>query len=79
MSRMGKLLDEIPYMVLVVAAIVVGMLPLGNPHLVEKTSMLFRGELRRAIDIFDLFMHSFPILLIAAKIVRDSRSRSIRR
>jgi hypothetical protein len=76
MSRLGRILDEIPYAVLFVAAVVVGMLPLGNPHLIEKTSMLLRGDLRRAIDIFDLFMHSFPLLLILVKAVRDARSGS---
>jgi hypothetical protein len=76
MSRLGRMLDEIPYAALFVAAIVVGILPLGNPHLMEKTSMLLRGELRRAIDIFDLFMHSFPLLLIFVKAVREMRSAS---
>jgi hypothetical protein len=76
MSRLGRMLDEIPYAALFVAAIVVGILPLGDPHLIEKTSMLLRGELRRAIDIFDLFMHSFPLLLICVKAARDMRSAS---
>lgn len=76
MSTLGRMLDGIPYAALFVAAIVVGMLPLGDPHLIEKTSMLFRGELRRAIDIFDLFMHSFPLLLLFVKAVRDMRSAS---
>jgi hypothetical protein len=76
MSRLGRMLDEIPYAALFVAAIVVGILPLGDPHLIEKTSMLLRGELRRAIDIFDLFMHSFPLLLIFVKAARDVRSAS---
>ena len=38
-----------------------------KPHLLEKLQMLFAGELRRGIDIFDLFFHAFPTLLVILK------------
>jgi hypothetical protein len=33
--------------------------------------MLREGTLRRPIDIFDLFFHLFPTILVVLKIVRD--------
>lgn len=38
-----------------------------KPHLVEKIQMLLHGELRRPLDIFDLFLHATPLALVAAK------------
>jgi hypothetical protein len=42
-----------------------------EPHLVEKTRMLFEGTLSKPIDIFDLFLHSTPLFLLAAKLIKD--------
>jgi len=38
------------------------------PHLVEKLMMLFSGTLKRPIDIFDLFFHASPIILLVLKV-----------
>jgi hypothetical protein len=44
--------------------------PFGQtPHLVEKWRMLFGGVLRRPIDVFDFFLHTAPLALLAAKAV----------
>lgn len=60
------------YKLLIPIAVMLGLAPFfPEPHLVEKLRMLFQGELRRPIDIFDLFFHGWPILLIAFKVVRD--------
>jgi hypothetical protein len=40
-----------------------------EPHLVEKLGMLFDGTLRRPVDIFDLFLHGTPLLLVVLKLV----------
>lgn len=67
-----KLLDAIPYLVLVVAAVLLGLAPFGGtPHLVEKWRMLFAGTLRRPLDWFDLVLHTAPIIILMLKIVRD--------
>ncbi len=64
-------LDTIPWIILVPAAVFLGLAPfVPEPHLVEKIRMLTHGTLVRPIDIFDLFYHGLPILLIGAKIVR---------
>lgn len=66
------MLDSIPYGALVFLAVVLGAAPFyPMPHLLEKLIMLRNGTLVKPIDIFDLLMHSAPILLLAAKLVKD--------
>lgn len=63
------MLDTIPYSVLVPVAIALALAPFyPKPHLVEKLQMLFAGDLRRPLDIFDLFFHAAPLALLAAKV-----------
>jgi len=70
-------IDEIPYNVLILAAILMAAAPFfPQPHLVEKIIMLKEGTLRRPIDIFDLFFHAAPTLLLLAKLVKDFATRS---
>ena len=60
------------YRILIPLAILLGLAPFYPvPHLVEKIGMLMRGELKRPIDIFDLFWHAWPILLLIYRIGRD--------
>lgn len=66
-------LDRIPYAVLVPAAIMLALVPIGAPHLVEKIRMLFAGTLRRPIDWFDLAMHSAPLILLIVKLLMQRR------
>ena len=37
------------------------------PHVVEKILMLKNGQLNRPLDIFDLFFHLAPLLLLGLK------------
>ena len=68
---MLKLIDRIPLLPLAVAAIFMSLAPFSpEPHLVEKSRMLLNGELTKPIDIFDLFWHSFLIVLLAIRILR---------
>ncbi|MCW8851085.1 MAG: RND transporter [Gammaproteobacteria bacterium] len=41
-----------------------------EPHLLEKSRMLAQGELSKAIDIFDLFWHSFLIVILVIRLLR---------
>ena len=67
-------LDDIPVFFLVIAALVLGLAPLlPEPHLWEKLKMLLAGELVRPLDIFDLFFHSAPTLLLLVKLARMRR------
>lgn len=66
-------LDRIPFAILVAAALFIGLAPIyPEPHMVEKFRMLVNGTLRRPIDIFDLFFHLFPLILLIAKLLRKT-------
>lgn len=71
---MLNFLDKIPYPVLIIFAVMMLLAPLKPmPHVVEKILMLKNGTLHRPIDIFDLFFHLFPLILLILKIVKDNR------
>ena len=64
-------IDKIPVKALLVVAVFVALAPIKpEPHLFEKLRMLYYGELTRPIDIFDLFMHSLPMVLLAIRLIR---------
>jgi len=70
-----KWLDDIPYFMLIAAAILMALLPFqSEPHLIEKLSMLSQGTLTKPIDIFDLFWHSLPMILLLTKFIRASKN-----
>ena len=55
---------------LIILAFFMAMAPFGaEPHLVEKWNMLMSGTLVKPLDIFDLLMHSTPIILLLIKSV----------
>lgn len=68
---MLKYIDRIPLGPLVIITLVMAFAPFSpEPHLVEKSRMLVNGELNKAIDIFDLFWHSFLIVILAIRLIR---------
>lgn len=72
---MLKYIDKIPLLPLAVAAIFMSLAPFSpEPHLVEKSRMLINGELTRPIDIFDLFWHSFLIVLLVIRLLRYKKT-----
>jgi len=65
------------YKILIPLALLFGLMPfIPQPHLVEKVRMLIEGTLRRPIDIFDLFWHSWPMFLLLFKAVSDVVKRN---
>lgn len=67
---MFKLINKIPLLPLVFIAIFMALAPFSpEPHLVEKSRMLINGELKKGIDIFDLFWHSFFLILLALRLL----------
>ena len=67
---MFKLINKIPLLPLVFIAIFMALAPFSpEPHLVEKSRMLINGELSKGIDIFDLFWHSFFLILLALRLL----------
>lgn len=66
-------LDKIPYLLLVVVALFMLLAPFRPmPHVVEKLMMLKNGSLSKSLDIFDLFYHLTPTILLIIKIVRGA-------
>jgi len=64
-------IDKIPTKLLVILAIFMGVAPITpEPHLVQKLKMLMTGTLVKPIDIFDLFWHLLPAILLAIKLRR---------
>ncbi len=75
MKIMWSFLDKIPYAILIIIAVLMLLAPFKPmPHVVEKLIMLKNGVLTKPIDIFDLFYHLIPTILLAMKIVRDVRN-----
>lgn len=70
---MLKWIDKIPLSVLVVLALALGLAPFKpEPHLWEKLNMLLDGTLHQPVDIFDLFLHGTPVLLLCLKLYRNA-------
>ena len=68
-------LDRLPWVWLLLLAGWMAVAPITpEPHLVEKLRLLAQGALVRPLDIFDLAMHSAPLLLVAVKLWRHWRS-----
>jgi len=68
---MLKLLDQVPYLPLVLLAVFMLLAPFRPmPHVLEKLIMLKNGTLVRPLDIFDLFFHLAPALVLLVKWVR---------
>ena len=64
-----KWLENIPYAFLVPLALVLALAPFApEPHLWEKLKMLSSGTLSRPVDIFDLFLHGTPLLILLMKL-----------
>ena len=69
-----KWLDKIPYIYIVPLAIILALAPFSpEPHLWEKLKMLFAGTLVRPIDIFDLFLHGTPLVILVMKMLSGTR------
>ena len=72
-------LSKLPTLPLAIVAILLALAPFQpEPHLWEKLKMLGNGELRQPMDIFDLLLHSVPLLLLLAKLaLSDSNKKGV--
>lgn len=72
---MLKLLDQIPYLPLILLAVFMLLAPFRPmPHVVEKLIMLKNGVLTRPLDIFDLFFHLAPTVILLLKWLRGMQA-----
>jgi len=66
-----KFIDSIPLLFALFFGIGLGLAPfVPEPHLIEKSRMLWEGTLTKPLDIFDLLMHAVPVILLALKLWR---------
>lgn len=69
-----KWLDNVPMTLLLPIAVLLALAPFSpEPHLLEKLKMLAAGELSKPIDIFDLFLHGTPLVLVVLKLLTGRR------
>ena len=66
-------LDQIPWAVVILLCLTLGLAPFAPPHLLEKLQMLFEGRLVKPVDWFDMFFHAAPWVLLVLKIVRAAQ------
>jgi len=69
-------IDRMPMGWLLAVAIYLAGAPfVPEPHLVEKWRMLFEGTLSRPLDVFDFFLHSVPLGVLALRLWREVQRR----
>jgi len=72
----GAVLDQISWSIAIMLALFLGLAPFSpEPHVWEKLRMLAAGDLSRPVDMFDLFLHGAPWVLLAAKAIRALTTR----
>jgi len=69
-------IDRFPMVWLVALAVWMAVAPVvPEPHLIEKLRLLSQGALTRPLDIFDLALHSVPLILLGLRLWRDAQRR----
>jgi hypothetical protein len=63
-----SVIQRLPWTVLVLLCLTLGLAPFRPPHIVEKLQMLFQGKLARPLDWLDLFLHGAPWVFLLAKV-----------
>jgi len=73
---MWRYLNSISDPVLIFIAAFMLLAPFSPmPHVLEKLIMLKDGNLTRLVDIFDLFFHLIPSILLAIKYLRKNNKK----
>ena len=67
MQQFISWVDGLPWGILILVCLTLGLAPFAPPHIVEKLQMLFRGKLVRPIDWFDLVLHGTPWVILIIK------------
>jgi hypothetical protein len=64
-----EFISKLSWGMLIIACLTLGLAPFTPPHIWEKLQMLFKGELVRPIDWFDLVLHGAPWVLLILKAI----------
>ena len=63
-------LDSLPWAIVILLCLTLGLAPFAPPHIWEKLQMLAQGRLVRPIDWLDLALHGAPWILLIVKGLR---------
>ncbi|MCK0143334.1 RND transporter [Aliiroseovarius sp. F20344] len=69
-----SIIDEMPFSLILVACLTLGLAPFAPPHIWEKLGMLFSGTLTKPVDIFDFLLHGMPWIILVLKLFRLRRA-----
>jgi len=73
---MMRWLDKIPLSVILPLAVLLALAPFSpEPHLWQKLKMLYSGALVKPMDVFDLFLHGAPLVILALKLLSIARNK----
>ncbi len=62
-----EFIEKLPWGLLILACLTLGLAPFAPPHIWEKLQMLAKGQLVRPIDWFDFVLHGTPWVLLILK------------
>ncbi len=60
---------KLPWGLVILACLTLGLAPFSPPHIWEKLQMLAHGRLVRPIDWFDFVLHGIPWALLILKAI----------
>jgi len=70
---MEQFLNKLPWSLVIVLCLTLGLAPFYPPHLFEKIMMLVKGQLKKPIDWFDLVLHGSPWMLLILKAIFSAK------
>ena len=69
MAILRKVLDALPWPIIIGLCLTLGLAPFTpEPHIWEKLKMLATGALTQPVDIFDFLFHGVPWFLAVLKL-----------
>ena len=68
-ESIAKYIADLPWSLVILACLTLGLAPFFPPHIWEKLQMLFSGTLTKPLDWFDLLMHGAPWIVLVLKAV----------
>jgi len=74
-TAFAEFLDKLPWSILIILCLTLGLAPFFLPHLFEKIKMLLEGQLVRPIVWFDLVMHATPWVFLVLKLLMTAIPR----
>jgi hypothetical protein len=74
MSSVLATIDRVPWLVVAILCLTLGLAPYTPPHVWEKLRLLAEGRLTRPLDWLDLILHGSPWLLLAVKLLAELRA-----